>query len=103
MPIKVVSHNNKECNMPQMEVIVIDAFIPNVSPGPQRGWYWPISWEYLSLTVIPISSNGDMEITREHATSDAGQHRAVLFDWQNNTGSPLDCFLTLTLPASPVA
>jgi hypothetical protein len=89
--------------MPQMEVIITDAFIPNVSPGPQGDWFWPNAWEYVSLTVIPISSNGDMEITRVHATSDAGSNRDVHFEWQNNTGTPLDCFLTLTTPASPVA
>jgi hypothetical protein len=80
--------------MPQL--VITDAFIPNVPPGPQGGWFWPNPSEYVSLTVIPISSNGDMEITRVHATSDAGSNNSVNFEWQNNTGTPLNCILTLT-------
>jgi hypothetical protein len=88
--------------MPQMEVIAVDTFVPNVSPGSQGDWFWPINWEYLSLTVIPISSNGDVQITSQRATSDPGSNRAVHFEWQNNTNETLACFLTLTLPAASV-
>jgi hypothetical protein len=88
--------------MPQMEVIAIDAFVSQFPPGAAQEWYWPIAWEYLSLTVIPISSNGNVQITSQWASSDPAQNRAVNWWWQNNTGDFLDCFLTLTLPASSV-
>ena len=84
-----------------MEVIAIDTFVSQFPPGSQA-WFWPINWEYLSLTVIPISSNGNVQITSQSATSDPGSNRAVNFNWQNNTADNLDCFLTLTLPASSV-
>ncbi len=87
--------------MPQMEVIAVDTFVSSFPPGGQT-WFWPINWEYLGLTVIPISSNGNVQITSQLATSDPAQNRAVVFNWQNNSGENLDCFLTLTLPASSV-
>jgi len=87
--------------MPQMEVIAIDGFV-TVGPGPSW-WTWGISWEYLSLTAIPISSNGNVQITSQWATSDPSQNRAVGFQLQNNTNDNLDCFVTLTLPASSAA
>jgi hypothetical protein len=88
--------------MPQMEVVAVDTFVSQFPPFAQQTWSWPIAWEYLSLTVIPISSNGNVQITSQWATSDAASNRAVVFNWQNNTGDPLDCFITLTLPASSV-
>jgi len=88
--------------MPQMEVIAVDTFVPRFPAHAIQQWHWPLGWEYLSLTAIPISSNGNIQITSQWATSDAGSHRAVNWVWQNNTGDDLDCFVTLTLPAASV-
>jgi len=87
-----------------MEVIAIDTFVHNYAPGgSQFIWTWPTSnWEYLSLTAIPISSNGDVQITNQRATSDASQNRVVAFQLINNSPTNLDIFITLTLPAASV-
>ena len=88
--------------MPTMEVDIIDTFMGGIGPG-TNFWHWPINWEYVNLSVIPISSNGDVEVTRVHITSDPGGHRDLHYDFQNNTGNNLDCFATLTLPHDSVA
>jgi hypothetical protein len=88
--------------MPTMQVDVNDTFMPGVPPG-SNYWYWPINWEYVSLTVIPISSNGSVELTSQVVTSDPAQNRTLHYTFQNYTGEPLDCFATLTLPHDSVA
>lgn len=88
--------------MPTMQVDVIDTFMPSIPPG-ANFWQWPINWEYVNLTVIPISSNGDVELTSVRITSDPAGNRDLLYVFQNNTGDNLDCFATLTLPHDSVA
>lgn len=88
--------------MPNMQVDVVDTFMGSIGPG-MNYWYWPIAWEYLSLTVIPISSNGDVAVTKLHVTSDPSSHRVLHYDFNNSTGIELNCFATLTTPADPVA
>jgi hypothetical protein len=88
--------------MPTMEVDVQDTWMGGTSPG-LNFWHWPLNWEYISLTVIPISSNGDVEVTRVHVTSDPGSHRDLHYEFKNDTNEPLDCFATLTLPHDSVA
>ena len=87
--------------MPKMEVIAVDTHISGLSPG-AHWWVWPINWEYLNSTLIPISSNGNVRITSQWVTSDAASNRTLNAILQNNSNSPLDCFWTLTLPASSV-
>jgi len=54
------------------------------------------------LTVIPISSNGNIEVTNEFVTSDPSGNRMLHYYFNNNTGINLDCFATLTLPHDDV-
>jgi hypothetical protein len=88
--------------MPTMEVDIVDTFMGSVPPGPNF-WQWPINWEYVNLTVIPISSNGNVTVTNVFVTSDPGGHRLLHYNFNNNSGVPLDCFATLTLPHDSVA
>jgi hypothetical protein len=88
--------------MPTMQVDINDTFMGSIPPGPNF-WEWPISWEYVNLTVIPISSNGNVQITQEVVTSDPSSNRTLFYNFNNNTGIPLDCFATLTLPHDSVA
>jgi hypothetical protein len=87
--------------MPTMEVDIVDTFMRAVPPGPNF-WQWPINWEYVNLTVIPISSNGNVTVTSVFVTSDPGSHRLLHYNFNNNSGTPLDCFATLTLPHDSV-
>jgi hypothetical protein len=87
--------------MPTMEVDIIDTFMGSIPPGPNY-WHWPINWEYVNLTVIPISSNGNIEVTNEFVTSDPSGNRMLHYYFNNNTGINLDCFATLTLPHDDV-
>lgn len=87
--------------MPQMEVDVSDAIV-TLRPGAQA-WTWrAFPWEYLSLTVIPISSNGSVQITSQGVSSDPSGTRTLFFTTLNNTNDRLSCFLTLTLPHDDV-
>jgi len=84
-----------------MEVVVHDAKI-TVEPG-ASGWSWKVAaWEYLGLTIIPISSNGDVRITGQWVISDPSSNRLLQFNVLNNTSNRLDCFVTVTLPAKSV-
>ncbi len=87
--------------MPQMEVVIVDTFVPSLPPGDQW-WVWGIGWEYVNSTLIPISSNGSVWISFQWVTSDPGQNRTLNAILHNDTSTPLDCFWTLTLPASSV-
>jgi hypothetical protein len=87
--------------MPTMQVDIIDTFMGSIPPG-DNFWHWPINWEYVSLTVIPISGNGDVTVTEVKITSDPGQHRDLHYSFRNNSVVPLDCFATLTLPHDSV-
>lgn len=87
--------------MPTMEVDVRDAKI-TLQPGSQN-WTWQaFPWEYLGLTIIPLSSNASVQITSQGVTSDPSASRTLFFNTLNNTDSPLDCFVTLTLPHDDV-
>jgi hypothetical protein len=88
--------------MPQMEVIAVDTFVSQLPPGDQW-WVWNIGWEYVSTTCIPISSNGNVSITKQWVTSDPGSNRTLNVVLHNDTQDNLDCFWTLTLPAASVA
>ncbi|MGF6598832.1 hypothetical protein P3T23_003549 [Paraburkholderia sp. GAS448] len=87
--------------MPTMEVDVFDGVI-TANPGAQS-WSWQaFSWEYIGLTIIPISSNGSVQITSQGVSSDPNGTRTLFFDTQNNTNDNLSCFVTLTLPHDSV-
>ncbi|SDI55129.1 hypothetical protein SAMN04487926_11913 [Paraburkholderia steynii] len=87
----------------KMEVDVYDTYMPNIPPGPNY-WVWPINWEYVNLTVIPISTDGAVGITGDlWVTSDAAGNRLLHYNFQNYTQVNLDCFATLTVPNDSVS
>jgi hypothetical protein len=50
--------------MSEMQVIVTDSVFTAPAGQQPSSWIWgiPGNWEYLSLTVLPISSNANVEI-----------------------------------------
>lgn len=88
--------------MPTMEVDIWDATI-SLAPGQDPYWYWQVtSWEYVNITIIPISSNGDVQISNLRVTSDPQGSRTWHFTLTNNTDETLSCFLTATVPHDSV-
>ncbi len=88
--------------MPKMEVIVVDTYCPNLQPG-ENYWYWPIDWEYVSSTLIPIT-DGNVWISFQYVgLAPGGVDRVLFATLFNGLDTPVDCFWTLTLPASSVA
>jgi hypothetical protein len=88
--------------MPTMEVDIIDTLMKAsaLQPG-ANSWQWPINWEYVNLTVIPIFSNSSVTVTSVFVTTDAESHRTLHYNF--NINPPLvDCFATLTLPHDSV-
>jgi hypothetical protein len=88
--------------MPDMQVNISDT---RMWMGPNITWnyVWPIAWEYVSLTVIPLGTNENLQILGEWVTSDAAGNRNLYFTVRNNSANPTYFFATLTLPASSVA
>ncbi len=87
--------------MPTMEVTIFDATV--LLPPGVSGWTWPVSkWEYVNITVIPISSNGNVQLYGLGATSDPESNRSEYFTLQNHTNDELWCFLTATVPHDSV-
>lgn len=87
--------------MPTMEVDINDATI-SLDPG-ASSWHWGISaWEYVNITIIPISSNGDVQLSNLRVTSDPQGNRMERFTLTNNTKNTLSCFLTATVPHDDV-
>ena len=86
--------------MPQMEVVVIDTTI--TVDRDVSDWVWQINWEYLSLTIIPISSNGEVQITDQWVGADAGNVRRVHYRVKKTTPGRCVCLATMTFPAQSV-
>ena len=87
--------------MTTMQVDVFDSVLSTIPPGPTF-WSWPIDWEYLSLTLIPTSANGNVMLESVSVSSTSVGERSLNFTVQNNTSDKLDRFVTLTLPHNPV-
>jgi hypothetical protein len=85
--------------MATMEVDVYDAYLLLTGT---MGWIWAINWEYISLTVIPISSNAKVRLKDQYVSSDPASNRQINFALEEPSNATIACFATLTLPHDSV-
>jgi hypothetical protein len=87
-----------------MEVDVYDGVITAPGgAGSTSSWTWWITdWEYVSLTIIPLSTNASVQIISQGVSSDPAGKRTLFFTVLNNTNNDTLCFITVTIPASSV-
>lgn len=72
-----------------------------IEPNYNAPWYWPIDFEWISVTALPLQFGGDVQLTVTSVSqTDENDinRRQINFTLVNNTKDYQPLFLTLTLP-----
>jgi hypothetical protein len=78
-----------------------EAWIPEFgNPDYNPNWSWPIDWEWISVTAIPLEPiyGGEIQLTVTSVSQDPDGGRAINFTVVNPGEVPVLIFLTLTQP-----